>query len=98
MTQSTLPMLQRTGSKIGRSLCSLGHHYSPDMNIIEYVWDQLNHLIHAWDPLPHNRDEMWKALQEEWNNFLKEALDKLYKSMPHHIAALKEAQGYHTKY
>ncbi len=71
---------------------------SPDMNIIEHVWDQLDHLICAWDPLPHNRDEMWEALQEEWNNFLKEALDKLYESMPHRIAALKEAQGHHTKY
>ncbi len=71
---------------------------SPDMNIIEHVWDQLDHLIRAWDPLPRNRDEMWEALQEEWNNFPKEALDKLYESMPRRIAALKEARGHHTKY
>ena len=55
------------------------------MNIIEHVWDQLDHLI------PCNKDEMWQALQEEWNNFPKEALDKLYESMPHCVAALKEA-------
>ena len=41
---------------------------------------------------------MWQALQDEWDNFLKEALDKLYESMPCCVAALKEAQGNHTKY
>jgi hypothetical protein len=29
--------------------------------------------------------------EEKWNNFPKEALDKLYESMPCHVAALKEA-------
>src|ERR1700678_1794616 len=38
---------------------------SPDMNIIEHVWDQLDHLIRARDPLPRNKDEMWATLQEE---------------------------------
>jgi len=71
---------------------------SPDMNIIEHVWDQLDHLIRARDPLPRNKEEMWEALQEEWNNFPKEALDKLYESMPCRIAALKQARGNHTKY
>ena len=71
---------------------------SPDMNIIEHVWDQLDHLIRAQNPLPRNKDEMWQALQEEWANFPKEALDKLYESMPRRVAALKEARGYHTKY
>jgi hypothetical protein len=61
------------------------------MNIIEHVWDQLDHLICAWNPLPRNKDKMWQALQEEWNNFLKNTLDKLYESMPHCVAALKEA-------
>jgi hypothetical protein len=68
------------------------------MNIIEHVWDQLDHLIRARNPLPRNKNEMWEALQDEWNNFLKETLDKLYESMPYRVAALKEARGNHTKY
>ena len=55
-------------------------------------------LIHARNPLPCNKDEMWDALQEEWENFSQEALDKLYESMLCHVAALVEAWGGHTKY
>jgi len=69
------------------------------MSIIKHVWDQLDALIHIHNPLPCNKDEMqWAALQEEWDNFPQEALDKLYESMPLHIATLVEAQGGHTKY
>jgi hypothetical protein len=31
---------------------------SPDMNIIEHVWNQLDVLVHARNPLPHNKDEL----------------------------------------
>ena len=71
---------------------------SPDMNIIEHVWDQIDHLVRSCNPLPCNRDELWEALQEEWENFPQEALDKLYKSMPCHVAALIAARGGNTKY
>ena len=39
---------------------------SPDMNIIENLWSHLEQMVHARNPLPHNRDELWEALQEEW--------------------------------
>ena len=68
------------------------------MNIIKHVWDQIDHLVRSRDPLLCNRDELWEALQEEWENFPQEALNKLYKSMPHHVAALIAARGGNTKY
>lgn len=71
---------------------------SPDMSIIEHVWDQLDTLVRARSPLPHNKKEMWQALQEEWANFPKQALDKLFQSMPRRIEALLKARGGHTKY
>ena len=71
---------------------------SPDMNIIEHVWDQLDALIRARNPLPCNKEEMWAALQEEWENFPQEKLDALYESMPRRVAALVKARGGHTKY
>ena len=71
---------------------------SPDINIIKHVWDQIDHLVRSRDPLPCNRDELWEVLQEEWENFPQEALDKLYESMPHRIAAVIAARGGNTKY
>lgn len=71
---------------------------SPDMNIIEHVWDQLDALIRARNPLPRNKEEMWEALQEEWENFPQASLDKLFESMPRRVGALLKARGGHTKY
>ncbi|EPQ49997.1 hypothetical protein GLOTRDRAFT_8300, partial [Gloeophyllum trabeum ATCC 11539] len=39
---------------------------SPDMNIIEHVWDHLDRMVHACDPLPWNKQQLWVTLQEEW--------------------------------
>ena len=71
---------------------------SPDMNIIEHVWDQLDRLIRARNPLPRNHGEMWKALQEEWAAFPADRLDDLFESMPERVAALVKARGGHTRY
>jgi len=71
---------------------------SPDMNIIEHVWDQLDALVHARNPLLMNKEQLWEALQEEWENFLCKALDTLYESMLCQVAALLKAQGGSTKY
>jgi hypothetical protein len=72
--------------------------WSPDMNIIEHVWDQLDALVHAHNPLPCNKEELWTALQEEWANFPQVALMKLFKSMPCCVSVLLKAWGGHTKY
>lgn len=72
--------------------------FSPDMNIIEHVWDQLDRLVHARYRLPCNLEELWHALKEEWDNFPKASLDTLFESMPRRVAALLSARGGHTKY
>lgn len=71
---------------------------SPDMNIIEHVWDQLDALVRTRNPLPRNKDELWQAIQEEWANFPRTALNTLFESMPRRVAALLKARGGHTKY
>ena len=71
---------------------------SPDMSIIEHVWDQLDAMICAHDPLPRNKEEFWVTLQEEWYRFPQASLDKLYVSIPRRVGALLKARGGHTKY
>ncbi|KAJ8507400.1 hypothetical protein ONZ45_g10230 [Pleurotus djamor] len=72
--------------------------HRPDMSIIEHVWDQVDALVRARNPLPTNKDQLWEALQEEWNNFPMAALEKLYESMPRRVTALLRAKGGSTKY
>lgn len=71
---------------------------SPDMNIIEHVWDELDRRVRRRNPLPRNLNELWAALQEEWYGLGKDFIAKLYHSLPDRVQALKEAQGGHTPY
>ncbi|KAG2074981.1 hypothetical protein BDR04DRAFT_1006130, partial [Suillus decipiens] len=70
----------------------------PDMSIIENVWDYLDCHVHTRTPLPCNLQELWAALVEEWGNIGMDYIEKLYESMPHHVKALLNAKGGHTKY
>jgi hypothetical protein len=39
---------------------------SPDINIIENLWEHLDTKVRSRKVQPHNLDELWQALQEEW--------------------------------
>jgi transposase len=71
---------------------------SPDMNIIEHVWDHLDRLVRAREVLPRNPDELWAALEEEWYGISPAFIAKLYDSMPRRVEALRKAKGSHTRY
>ena len=71
---------------------------SPDMSIIENLWDYLDRKIRLRSPIPTNLNQMWAALVEEWGNIENDYIEKLYESMPRRVAALLEAKGGHTKY
>ena len=36
---------------------------SPDMNIIEHVWEYLDQRVHTRSPLPRNHEDLWATLQ-----------------------------------
>lgn len=38
---------------------------SPNMNIIEHFWDQIDHFVQSHHPLPRNGHKLWGADQEE---------------------------------
>ena len=71
---------------------------SPDMSIIEPVWDHLDRLVRTRPQQPRNKDELWDALQEEWYKISPAYIKNLYDSMPRRIQALLTAKGGHTKY
>ena len=71
---------------------------SPDMNIIEHVWDELDRCVRCHSPLPRNADELWAALEEEWYKLDKNYILKLYDSLSSCVQALRDAHGLHTRY
>jgi hypothetical protein len=72
--------------------------YGPDMNIIEHVWGQLDHQLRARTILPQNCDELWQALQQEWENMELDFITNLYASMPRRVEAIIDKKGGSTKY
>ena len=71
---------------------------SPDINIIEHVWDYLDRRVCTWTPLPHNLTELWDALVEEWGNIEEDYIKRLFESMLCRVQALLDVKGGHTKY
>ena len=71
---------------------------SPDMNIIENLWDHLDRMVCSRDPLPQNLDELWEALKEEWENIDQGYIDSLYASLLNQVRELLKANGGETHY
>ena len=69
---------------------------SPDMNIIEHVWDHMAREIK--DDVFKNCDELFAKLQEVWNNIDIDYIHKLYNSMTERVADLRKARGGATRF
>ncbi|GFS56859.1 DDE_3 domain-containing protein [Trichonephila clavipes] len=41
---------------------------SPDMSIIEYIWDALQRAVQKRSLLPHTPTDLWTALQDSWRD------------------------------
>src|ERR1044071_4481568 len=71
---------------------------SPDMNIIENLWDHLDREVHKRVPPPRNKKVLWKYLEEEWEKIDQKYIDSLYDSIPTRIQRLVEQKGGNTEY
>jgi hypothetical protein len=71
---------------------------SPDLNIIEHVWDFLDRKVRSRAVLPRNQDDLWKALEEEWHCIPNSFIEKLYDSIPSRLQAVIDAKGGNTRY
>jgi transposase len=69
--------------------------YSPDLNLIENVWNELKRRLHARNDI-WSVETLWKAVQEEWEKLPPDYLARLYRSMPERIQDVIRSKGAHT--
>ena len=70
---------------------------SPDLSIIENIWDYLKNKIVQRNP--SSREELWEVAVEEWNEIPRVRIRSLFGSIPRRLAACVRARGGgHTKY
>ena len=67
---------------------------SPDMNIIEHVWDALQRAVQKRSPPPLTAMELWTALQDSWCHLLPGYIQTLVQSMIRRAAVLVRATRY----
>ncbi|GFS95226.1 transposable element Tcb2 transposase [Trichonephila clavipes] len=61
--------------------------YSPDLNLIEHVWDMLGRRIAALQPPPTCQPKLRRALLDEWCNIPQDQIDNSILSMPRRCKA-----------
>ena len=66
---------------------------SPDMNIIEDVWNKMKYEMKG--KIFTSQNKLWKEIKA---NLSIEFINDLYASLPECIQALREARGGHTKF
>ena len=69
---------------------------SPDLNIIESLWDYLDKK--KSEKQPKSKEELWEVLQDAWNNIPQDYVQKLQESIPKRIKAVLDNNGGHTNY
>ncbi|GET00989.1 E3 ubiquitin-protein ligase UBR1 [Rhizophagus clarus] len=71
---------------------------SPDPNLIEHLWSELERCIRKRPKLAKNEKELERALYEKWNQIPNNTLINLIKSMPRRVEACIKNNGWPTKY
>lgn len=72
--------------------------FSPDLNPIEHLWDELKRRISVRVPRPQNRQQLIQALHEEWEGIPQHRIRRLVASMRSRCTACVAAGGGHTRY
>jgi transposase len=71
---------------------------SPDMNPIEHMWNELDRRIRKRPVLPKSADDLWAAIEEEWESIPQSVCQNLIKTMPERIRDLRKAKGGFTRW
>lgn len=71
---------------------------SPDMNLIEHVWDFIGRKINQRQPKCQNLNELRVALIAEWQRFPQYRLRRLVRGMRRRVEHLYRKRGGYTRY
>ena len=71
---------------------------SPDLNLIEHLWDELERRLRARPSHPTSVPDLTNALLEEWSNIPIDTLLNLVDSLPTRVEAVIAAKGGPTQY
>lgn len=72
---------------------------SPDLSIIEHVWDILGRRLQSeYDSPPYSLDVLRIRLLEQWNFISQNDIQNLYRSLPGRLAECIQKRGGHTHY
>lgn len=72
---------------------------SPDLNVMENVWGYLVNKINKFqDFRPQNADELWRRIEEAWQEITPEHTHNLVASLPRRLVSVIEKNGSMTKY
>lgn len=69
---------------------------SPDLNPIEHVWAFVKRSLKGRSA--RNLQELWRIIQDIWENISIDFIHSLIDSMPRRLEAVKKARGSHTQY
>ena len=70
---------------------------SPNMNLIEHIWDYLCRKVRARGNV-HNLRDLENALIQEWNDIPNVVIRRYVRSMRGRLAACINSRGGHTGY
>ena len=71
---------------------------SPDLNLIEHLWDELGRRLVRNHPPPTKREELFNCLTLEWNAIPQNVLANLARSMRKRCTECIRNGGGHTSY
>lgn len=70
--------------------------FSPDLNPIEHLWDELERRMKKHQPT--NKDELKRYLLQEWLAIGRDVTEKLVDSVPNRLYECLKMNGYPTRY
>ena len=70
--------------------------FSPDMNPIEHLWDEIERRMKKEQP--KNERELREALMRVWEGIGKDVAKKLVNSVPNRLNGLIRMKGHPTRY
>ncbi len=71
--------------------------YSPDMSLIEHVWDALDQYIRQHCPVYANIQQLPTAIAEVWTNIPQVTINNLVNYMRRKCVELRETNGGHNQ-